>query len=302
MLSQPRQQLASAQDRRPGHTPPVKHPVLPAVELTGSDVAEVLEFLRSRPVHTVVMTSMILDNGITGELNRGKYYGYRNHSGVLEGVALIGHSTLVEARSPEALESLAIAARKPPTPIHLIMSSGNDAERFHEILSEGNSKPRLRCVEALFEASLPFLVRRCSWTIENATFADLQPVAEAQAEIAFAECGVDPMAKDPAGFLGRVRRRIGQDRVFVVRDNGKMIFKADIIAETTDTIYLEGVYVHPEYRGRGIGSECLSYLTLKLLDRVDNVCLLSNVDFTQAHRSYLKAGYRNTDHCVTLFV
>jgi GNAT superfamily N-acetyltransferase len=302
MLSRTRQQLAATRKRLSGHASPLRHPVLPSAELSGSQTAEVLEFLSARPVHTVVMTSMILDNGITSELNRGKFYGYRNHAGELEGVALIGHSTLVEARSPEAIESLAIAARNPSTPIHLIMSSGNGAERFYEILSEGNSKPRLRCVEALFEASLPFLVRGCSWNIEHATSDDLQPVAEAQAEIALAECGVDPMTKDPTGFLERVRRRIAQKRVFVVKDANKMIFKADIIAETADTIYLEGVYVHPDHRGRGLGSECLSYLTRKLLERVDNVCLLSNVDFSRAHRSFLRAGYRNTDHCITLFV
>ncbi|MFN0141391.1 MAG: hypothetical protein ACKVQW_15050 [Pyrinomonadaceae bacterium] len=59
--------------------------------LTESDLAETLAFLSIRPVHTVVMTSFINDNGIESELNRGVYYGYRNAKGELEGVALIGH-------------------------------------------------------------------------------------------------------------------------------------------------------------------------------------------------------------------
>lgn len=45
------------------------------------------------------MTSFINDNGIESELNRGKFYGYCNVYGEFEGVALIGHSTLGEARS-----------------------------------------------------------------------------------------------------------------------------------------------------------------------------------------------------------
>ena len=68
-------------------------------ELLLGDTQEVLDFLSIRPVHTVVMTSFINDNGIASELNRGKFYGYRNADGEIEGVALIGHSTLVEARS-----------------------------------------------------------------------------------------------------------------------------------------------------------------------------------------------------------
>jgi hypothetical protein len=38
------------------------------------------------------------------------------------------------------------------------------------------------------------------------------------------------------------------------------------------------------------------------MDRVENVCLLSNVEFKGAHRSFMKAGMRHTDACTTLFV
>lgn len=273
------------------------------VALTEMEKEEALNFLAVRPVQTVVMSSFIVDNGIVSELNRGKFYGYRNNSnGKLEGVALIGHSTLVEARSEAALRSLAFAARNSETPLHLIMSSGNDAERFHFYLTSGVTQPRLRCVEALFEAAFPFAVQKCEWKVGNADMSQLEQVAEAQAEIAFIECGVDPMLKDREGFLKRVARRIEQNRVFTVYEDGKLIFKVDIIAETPQTIYLEGVYVHPDHRGQGLGPRCLAVLTQELLGRVENICLLSNVEFDGAHRSFEKAGYRRTDQSVTLFV
>jgi GNAT superfamily N-acetyltransferase len=271
-------------------------------ELNGSNLSEALEFLAVRPVHTVVMTSFIHDNGFDRDLNRGRFYGYRNPDGTLEGVALIGHSTLFEARSEDAVEALAFVARSSETPIHLIMSSGDAADRFWNAFSGGSSEPRLRCEERLFEAAFPFAVQTSERKIGNADESQLLQVAEAQAEIAFIECGVDPMVKDREGFLKRVLRRIEQGRVFTVFENDKLVFKADIIAETDDVIYLEGVYVGEEYRGQGIGPKCLSALTAKLLGRVSNICLLSNVDFEHAHRSFEKAGYRATDKCVTLFV
>lgn len=271
-------------------------------ELDREDTKEVLAFLSIRPVHTVVMTSFINDNGIRSELNRGTFYGYRNSAGELEGVALIGHSTLVEARTEDALEALAFRARNTATPIHLIMSSGNDAERFHRFLTGGAASPRLTCTEALFEAAFPFVVQSCEYRIAEADISQLEQIASAQAEVAFIECGVDPMVKDREGFIKRVERRIGQNRVFTVFEDGKLIFKADIIAETGQAIYLEGVYVHPEYRGKGVGSRCMAALTRKLLERADNICLLSNVEFTSAHRTFEKAGYRQTDQCVTIFV
>jgi len=271
-------------------------------ELTTDNTAEVQAFLSVRPVHTVVMSSFIVDNGIESELNRGKFYGYRNAAGTLEGVALIGHSTLVEARSDEALRALATVARTSETPIHLIMSSGTAAEDFWQHMTNGLTQPRLKCTEALFDVAFPFAVRTTDRQLKNADMSHLVAVAEAQAEVAFIECGVDPMAKDRDGFLKRVARRIEQNRVFVVRNGDELVFNVDIIAETDDVIYLEGVYVSEKYRGQGIGSECLSALTLQLLDRAEHICMLSNVDFTGAHKSFVKAGFKNTDHCTTLFV
>ena len=271
-------------------------------ELTAENTAEVLAFLSERPVHTVVMSSFIADNGLVSDLNRGKFYAYRNSCGQLEGVALIGHSTLVEARSTGALVALAHTARNSETPIHLIMSGDDDAAAFWKYLGSGQSEPRLTCKEALFEVSFPFAVQRSEWQVENATMQNLLQVAEAQAEVAFMESGVDPMAKDREGFLKRVARRIEQNRVFVVMDGEKLVFKADIIAEAGGVVYLEGIYVAPDYRGKSVGPKCLASLTLELLDRAEHICMLSNVDFTSAHRSFERAGYRQTGQCTTLFV
>ena len=270
--------------------------------LTEADAVEVIAFLSIRPVHTVVMTSFIIDNGVESELNRGRFFGYRGHDGKLEGVALIGHTTLVEARTEAAMKALAFCARTAETPIHLIMSGGNAAEDFWYYLTGSDKAPRLTCTELLFEISFPFAVQQCEWQIENAKMEHLMAVAEAQAEVAFLECGVDPMQKDREGFLKRVARRIEQNRVFVVYDGDKLVFKADIIAETDNVIYLEGVYVSPEYRGRGIGSKCLSSLSLELLSRVEHICLLSNIEFKDAHSSFSRAGFGNIDKCTTLFV
>lgn len=277
-------------------------PAAPAFRLKQSDEAEVLRFLAIEPVQTVVMSSYITDNGIESELNRGAFYGHRASDGSLDGVALIGHSTLVEARSEEAMTAFAVAAQNPEVPIHLIMSNGDDAQKFFDRMTNWVGTPRLRCVEDRFEAAFPFAVQSSEYAIRNADMSQLEAVAKAQAELAFIECGVDPIIRDREGFLKRVARRIEQGRIFSVFEGGKLIFKADIIAETNETIYLEGIYVDPEYRGKGIGSRCLAALTAHLLSRVPNICLLSNVDFTNAHRSYHKAGFRRTGQCVTLFV
>jgi GNAT superfamily N-acetyltransferase len=270
--------------------------------LTETDRREVVEFLEIRPVHTVVMKSFIQDNGMESADNRGKFYGYRNSEGTLEGVALIGHTTLLEARSHDALMAFALAAKTSETPIHILMSDGDTTETFWQFYAAAGQTPRLVCTELLFELNFPFLVQDCKWDVRPAKVDELDQIAEAHAEVAFIESGVNPLEKDREGFLKRTKRRIEKERTFVVFDNGKLIFKADIIAETSDVAYLEGIYVAPEYRGQGVAPGCLSALSLELLNRVQHICLLSNVEFKHAHRSFLKAGFKNTDCCQTIFV
>ena len=273
-----------------------------AEKLTEFNKSEVLSFLNNRPGHTVVMTSFVRDNGIESEDNRGVFYGYRNDAGMLEGVALIGHTTLVETRSDSALKAFALAARTSEIPIHIMMADGEKIKIFWKYFAGDNRQPRLSSTELLFELNFPFPVPQCKWNIRLAVADELEQIAAAHAEVAFVESGVDPLIKDRTGFLKRTLKRIEQKRTFVVFENGNLIFKADVVAETDDVYYLEGIYTSPEMRGKGIGAQCLAKLSMKLLCLKQHICLLSNRDFKYAHRSYEKAGYKNTDSCTTIFV
>ena len=270
--------------------------------LTEADQAEVLEFLSLRPVHTVVMKSFILDNGLQSADNRGQFFGFRSPNGNLEGVALIGHTTLIEARSDDSLVAFALKAKVSETPLHIIMSDSRTTQRFWNFYADADQQPRLSCNELLFELNFPFLVQKSKWNVRLAKADEIAQIAEAHAEIAFIESGVNPMEKDREGFLKRTLKRIEKGRTFVVFEDDKLVFKADIVAETEDVIYLEGIYVSEEYRGQGIASQCLSAMSLELMNRVSNICLLSNEEFKSAHKSFAKAGFKNTDACLTIFV
>src|SRR2546426_1444342 len=67
--------------------------------LANEHEAEVLAFLAARPIHTVIIAGFIRDNGLMDPLNRGTFYACRDGEGRLEGVAVIGHHTLMEVRS-----------------------------------------------------------------------------------------------------------------------------------------------------------------------------------------------------------
>jgi ribosomal protein S18 acetylase RimI-like enzyme len=263
--------------------------------------AEILAFLAERPLHTVYLAGFVRDNGVVSPLNRGSFYGYRNSNGRLEGVALIGHATLFEARSDEALAAFAGIAQK-SSRTHMLLGEMDKVEHFWSLYGEGGQAPRLMCRELLFEQKFPVVVRKPVQGLRRATLRDLEMLLPVQAAMAFEESGVNPMEKDPNGFRLRCARRIEQGRVWVLIENGELIFKADIISDTPEVVYLEGIYVAPEERGHGIGRRCLSQLTRNLLARTKTVSLLVNEQNETASAFYLKAGFKLRAHYDTIFL
>ncbi len=271
-------------------------------EVNEDSLEEAIEFLNLASVHSVILYGFLSDNGLNERLNRGKYFGHRNREGELDGIALIGHSTIFDVRTDAALLAFAKEARRATNPINLIMSSGEQAETFFNEYSNCLYAPRKRCVEHSFVTGYPFAVQASDRRPRLATADELEPVARVQAELALNESGVNPLAIDRDGFLSRVLRRIDQGRTYVVTENGSLIFKVDLMAATSEMAYLEGVYVAPEERGKGTGSSCLSQVCIELLSISSSVCLLSNREMEHAHKCFERAGMQRSDDLVTLFV
>jgi predicted GNAT family acetyltransferase len=269
--------------------------------LAGEHKDEALQFLASRPVHTVAMASFICDNGMDSPLNRGSFYGCRDAEGRLVGVALIGHATLVETDSDEALAAFARVARN-CTRTHVMVGERQIIERFWQHYAQGGRSPRLMCRELLMEQRWPVQVREPVPGLRLATPDELEQVMTVQGQMAFEESGVNPMEADPEGFRLRCLRRIEQGRVWIWTEEGRLIFKADIVSETSEVKYIEGVWVAPEQRGRGYGLRCLSQLTRELLARTAAVTLLVNERSSEAVAFYRRAGYKLRSQYDTIFL
>ena len=103
--------------------------------------------------------------------------------------------------------------------------------------------------------------------------------------------GVNPLQKDPVGFRQRYLRRIDKNRVWVLMKDRRLIFKLDVITETPDATYIEGVYVTREERGKGVGQSCLAAVGRKLLERTKAIHLFVESENTRTIAFYLKLGF-----------
>jgi predicted GNAT family acetyltransferase len=123
-----------------------------------------------------------------------------------------------------------------------------------------------------------------------------------QAEMAKQESGVDPLDSDPQGFAARCRRRIELGRTWVLVKDERLIFKAEVVSDTVDLAYLEGIWVNPSERGKNYGANCLSDLCYRLLRDKTSVCLLVNVVNDAGQAIYKKAGFRLQSTYDTIFL
>lgn len=269
--------------------------------LNQSEQAEVLAFLEKRPIHTAYLSGLIRDNGLESSLNRGTFYGYRTAAGQIEGVALIGHATLMETSSDQALAAFASIAQQCNS-VHLIMCEENRLARFWDYYSESGQQMRHACRELLLELRWPAEAPQPAVNLRLATVEDLDLLIPVHAELALGESGVDPREQDPDGFYQRYVRRIQQGRTWVLTENGKLIFKVEIVAETPTTSCIEGVWVNPEYRNLGYGRRCMAQLARMLLWRTKSICLFVNDENENAQRFYKQVGYHLRTVYDTIFL
>lgn len=109
------------------------------------------------------------------------------------------------------------------------------------------------------------------------------------------EVGISPLAGD-GGLLyqARVAELVGSGRSFARLDeHGRVAFKAEIGAATSQACQIQGVWVAPEYRGQGLAAPGMAaVLRYALADVAPVVSLYVNDFNTPARRTYLRVGFQ----------
>ncbi|MGP4004327.1 GNAT family N-acetyltransferase [Streptomyces sp. 8N706] len=108
------------------------------------------------------------------------------------------------------------------------------------------------------------------------------------------EVGVSPLAGD-GGLLyqARIAELVGAGRSFARIENGKVVFKAEIGAATPKACQIQGVWVAPEFRGRGLSETGMAAVLQYALKDVAPVASLYVNDYNSAARAaYRRVGFQ----------
>jgi hypothetical protein len=117
-----------------------------------------------------------------------------------------------------------------------------------------------------------------------------------------AEVGVSPVRSDDGQpYRRRVASLIKGRRSYARIEDGEVLFKADLAVVTPRTAQIQGVWVPPKWRGRGLASAGMAAVVTDTLRRgIPQLSLYVNAHNTPARRAYERCGFRQIGHFSTI--
>ena len=134
-----------------------------------------------------------------------------------------------------------------------------------------------------------------------ATSADLGELLPAAAAMFTEEVGFDPIARYGDGYTARLRTLIAGQRSAIVTDvNGRVIFKADAGIVNLDAAQVQGVWLHPDYRGYGLAKPFFAAAAQILQRRYPHLSLYVNDYNARALAMYRGTGWEQIGQFSTI--
>ena len=261
--------------------------------LAPSDVDELLAFLARHPLDGCFVASRVLAAGLAARRLGAEVWGARS-DGRLVGVLYVGANLCPVGGDPHVWTAFARRAvrqgRRSTSlvgPVAAMQVLWDQLEPHWGPAREVRPRqPLLVCDDEPTVASLPG-VR----AVRDDEVDVLLPAARAMFR---EEVGADPDAGDDgARYRARVEDLVRRGRSFALVEDGRVVFKAELGALAHDVAQVQGVWVHPDRRGEGLGTAGTAAVVRLTRERAADVVSLYVNDYnTAARAAYARVGFR----------
>jgi uncharacterized protein len=263
--------------------------------LNDRDREDVLALCDQDPVVNVFVTSRVHEAGLDPVRLGGQMWGFVP-GGRLTSLCYAGANLVPVAATPDAITAFAGRARLQGRRCSSIVGLADAIGDLWDMLRPYWGQPReiRRAQPVMAIAGPPHaapdpLVRRVRPD-------ELSVLLPASVAMFTEEVGVSPVGSDGgAAYRSRVGELIGAGRAFARIENGQVMFKAEIGAVTSQVCQVQGVWVRPELRGRGLAVAGMAAVVQEALRSVAPVVSLYVNDFNAPARAvYRRVGFTET--------
>ncbi|MEI5101275.1 GNAT family N-acetyltransferase [Streptomyces sp. PmtG] len=263
--------------------------------LEPSDLDAALAVLGREPVANAFVTARVRLAGLDPWRLGGEMWGWYA-DGMLESLCYAGANLVPICATPRAVRAFADRARRTGRRCSSIVGPAESTAQLWRLLEPSWGPAReVRAHQPLMVTDrLPDTVTPDPY-VRRVRKDELETIMPACVAMFTEEVGVSPLAGD-GGLLyqARVAELVGSGRSFARVDaGGRVVFKAEIGAATSEACQVQGVWVAPEYRGKGIAAPAMAaVLRYALADVAPVVSLYVNDFNTPARATYRRVGFR----------
>lgn len=262
--------------------------LLGARALTDRDTTEVLRTLRADPVASCMVLARIEESGIEPRSNHGELW---SRGGPASSLCFSGANLVPLTGGSEDLRSFAERALRSPRVCSSLLGRAELTLPLWDLLAREWGTPReIRAEQPLL--ALSTAPSSCDDRVRQVTSDELDVYLTAAVAMFIEEVGVDPRAGDGGrGYRRRIAGLIASGRAWARFDDGRVIFKAEVGSMSTSVGQIQGVWVHPLFRGRGLGAAGTASVAAAVVASGRIASLYVNSFNIPARRAYERVGF-----------
>uniref|UniRef100_UPI003415F747 GNAT family N-acetyltransferase n=1 Tax=Sphaerisporangium sp. NPDC088356 TaxID=3154871 RepID=UPI003415F747 len=264
--------------------------------LDDQDREEVLSILDADPVANVFVASRVRSVGLSPARLGGQMWGFGPRGG-LTSLCYAGANLVPVNAGPEAVQAFADRARRQGRRCSSIVGPADAVERIWERLEPYWGPARaIRWAQPVMVTSSrsPVMPDPLVRQVRPDEFATLLPACVAMFT---EEVGISPDLGDGGAlYRSRVAELIRIGRSFARIEDGQVVFKAEVGAVTPQVCQIQGVWVHPDRRGRGHAVAGMAAVVDQTLRHFAPTVTLYVNDFNvPARAAYRRVGFKEVD-------
>jgi len=270
--------------------------------LTRDDVPAAVRVLSARPVENVFVAARVRAAGLDPATLGCQVWGYER-DGALASLCHAGSNLVPVNADDEALAAWTEHAGRQRMCASII-GPADTATRFWRMLGDrwGPSWADVRDVRphqpVMTITGEPHVAP--DPRVRRVTLEHWDAYTEAAIRMYTEEIGVSPVSGNSAGYRFYVRQLISSGRAFALFDGDRVVFKADLGSVSGTVCQVQGVWLDPELRGRGLAPAAMAAVVALARTVVPTVSLYVN-DYNHAARAtYDRVGFTQVGEFATI--
>lgn len=264
--------------------------------LESTDTPALLRLLERDPAHHVSVLAAVRSRG-TAEPGRGRIAAmllgidHPEHPGELASACWVGSNITPVHAGPAEGELFGLALRVLRRRVSSVYGDAEAVLELHDAAGWVNVR-EVRADQPLLSIDVPSAIEPMP-EVRPSRLEEFDAVEQASAAMFTEELGFSPYTQGVSEYQHRVRSLIsGGYSLIAVGQDGEITFKAEFGAVTREVVQVQGVWVHPEHRGRGLAASGMSAVVDYGLKLAPVVSLYVNGYNTPALRTYQRVGFQ----------